>query len=122
MTHEQFLELREKHTYYKGRWGYYSAAMEILKREGYTNVLEVGPAAVPMVPGSQIMQSPKASPHVRGEPATYLWDAGQAPWPIGNKRYDAVVALQVLEHLGDRQSAFREMRRVARFAVLSFPY
>src|SRR4051812_39486596 len=124
MTHEQFLGLCRQHPYYKGRWGYYSAAMQILRRVGSPNVLEGGAAAVPLVPGSQVMQRPGASACVRGEhPATYLWDAGQTPWPIGGKRYDAVVALQVMEHLGDRQAAvFREMRRVARFAVLSFPY
>jgi hypothetical protein len=123
MTREQYLALCQKHPYYKGRWGYYSAAADIIKREGFTQVLEVGPAAVPLVEGAQLMVYPKASSHVKGDPATYLWDAMQTPWPIGAKRYDAVVALQVLEHLGEKQrDAFKEMRRVARFAVLSFPY
>lgn len=123
MTHEQYLELCRLHPYYKGRWGYYSAAIEILKREGPAQVLEIGPAQVPLVEGAQLMQFPKASPHVRGPAATYLWDAGQTPWPVGTKRYDAAVALQVWEHLGGRQKqAFAELRRVSRFAVLSFPY
>ncbi|HEX8910839.1 MAG TPA: hypothetical protein VF796_00670 [Humisphaera sp.] len=123
MTREQYLELCQRNPYYKGRWGYYAAAADILKREGITNVLEVGPAAVPIVPGSQLMMSPKASPFLRGEPPTYLWDATQTPWPIGTKRYDAAVALQVLEHLGERQrEAFKELKRVSRFVVLSFPY
>ena len=123
MTRKQFDELCKLHPYYRGRWGYYSAAMTILRREGCREVLEIGPASVPLVPGSQVMQFHKASPHVRTASPTYVWDATQTPWPIGDKRYDAVVALQVWEHLqGRQQAAFAELRRVARFAVLSFPY
>ena len=123
MTREQFNELVKLHPYYRGRGGYYSAAMDILRREGCREVLEIGPAAVPLVPGSPVMQFHKASPHVRVESPTYVWDAGKTPWPIGTGRYDAAVALQVWEHLDGRQrEAFAELRRVARFAVLSFPY
>src|SRR5688500_11902516 len=127
MTREQFDRLCKLNPYYRGRWGYYSAATEILRREGFgergREVLEIGPAAVPLVAGSQVMQFHKASPHVRTESPTYVWDAAQTPWPIGAGRYDAAVALQVWEHLRDKQrEAFAELRRVARFAVLSFPY
>lgn len=123
MTRQQFDELCRLHSYYRGRWGYYSAAMSILEREGGREVLEIGPAAVPLVPGGQVMQFHKASPHVRVASPTYVWDATKTPWPIGDKRYDAAVALQVWEHLqGKQREAFAELRRVARFAVLSFPY
>lgn len=123
MTREQFNELCTLHPYYRGRWGYYAAAISILERENVREVLEIGPALVPLVPGSQTMQFHKASPHVRVAAPTYLWDAGQTPWPIGNKRYEAAIALQVWEHLqGRQQQAFAELRRVSRFAVLSFPY
>ena len=125
MTHEQYLELCQQHPYYKGRWGYYSAAIEILRREGFAapDVMEIGPAMVPLVAGSQVMRLDKPSPHVRSPAPTYVWDVRQTPWPIGDKRYAAAAALQVWEHLDGRQSAaFAELRRVARFAVLSFPY
>jgi hypothetical protein len=125
MTRDQFLELCRQHPYYKGRWGYYSAAIEILRREGFepADVLEIGPAMVPLVAGSQVMRLGRPSPHVRTPAPTYVWDARQTPWPIGDRRYAAAAALQVWEHLDGRQpQAFAELRRVARFAVLSFPY
>jgi hypothetical protein len=125
MTHEQYLDLCRQHPYYKGRWGYYSAAIEILRREGFApgDVLEIGPAMVPLLPGSQVMRLSHPSPHVRSPAPTYVWDARKTPWPIGDGRYAAAAALQVWEHLGGRQrEAFAELRRVARFAVLSFPY
>ena len=125
MTKKQYLELTAQHPYYKGRWGYYSAAIGILRREGFSggDVLEIGPAMVPLVKGSQLMRLPQPSAHVRVPSPTYVWDVRQTPWPVGDGRYAAGVALQVWEHLGDRQpAAFAELRRVARFAVLSFPY
>ena len=53
---------------------------------------------------------------------TYLWDARNTPWPIEDKKYDLFIALQVWEHLGDKQGdAFREVMRISRMAILSFP-
>ena len=78
---------------------------------------------VPLVAGCQVMRLDKPSPHVKVPAPTYVWDARQTPWPIGDKRYAAGAALQVWEHLDGKQAAaFAELRRVARFAVLSFPY
>ena len=125
MTEDQFQELCQLHPYYKGRWGYYSAAIEILRRGGFAagDVLEIGPAMVPRVAGSQVMRLYKPSPHVKAPAPTYVWDARKTPWPIGDKRFAAAAALQVWEHLdGHQAQAFAELRRVARFAVLSFPY
>lgn len=42
---------------------------------------------------------------------------------ILNKQYDLLIALQVWEHLDNKQTrAFRELKRVAKRAILSFPY
>jgi hypothetical protein len=125
MSKRQFQELCELHPYYKGRWGYYSEAIDMLLRREVApaDVLEIGPAMIPLVAGSQVMRLEKPSPHVMAESPTYMWDARKTPWPIGDKRYGAVVALQVWEHLDGRQrEAFQEVKRVSRFAVLSFPY
>ena len=78
---------------------------------------------VPIVKGCHVMRLPNPSPHVRVPAPTYVWDARRTPWPVGDKRFAAVVALQVWEHLDGKQpAAFAELTRVARFAVLSFPY
>lgn len=48
---------------------------------------------------------------------------GHTSWPISDQSYDLVIALQVWEHLGDRQvEAFAELPRIARYAILSLPY
>ena len=63
-----------------------------------------------------------AGPHV--DPAVHMTihDATLAPWPVGDKAYDVFIALQVFEHLRDRQrEAFLEVRRIARHAVISLP-
>ena len=49
---------------------------------------------------------------------TLGWSHGRLP----TRAYDLFVAFQVFEHLGDSQpEAFREVRRVARNAILSLP-
>ena len=54
---------------------------------------------------------------------TYVFDATIKPWPIKDKLYDMFIALQVWEHLDGKQTrAFREVMRIAKKAVLSFPY
>lgn len=54
---------------------------------------------------------------------TYQHNATEKPWPIADKSYDLFIALQVWEHLDNKQSfAFREVMRVSRAAILSFPY
>jgi hypothetical protein len=54
-------------------------------------------------------------------PAT-THDATDFPWPFPDKAFDLFIALQVFEHLKDRQQeAFLEVRRIARHAILSLP-
>ena len=56
-------------------------------------------------------------------PKEYLHDATKIPWPIIDKEYDMFIALQVWEHLlGKQKEAFREVMRISRMAILSFPY
>ena len=51
-----------------------------------------------------------------------IHDATVAPWPYADKQYDLFIALQVFEHLRDRQpEAFLEVRRIARHAIISLP-
>lgn len=53
----------------------------------------------------------------------YLHDATITPCPIEDKAYDLLIALQVWEHLeGKQQDVFKEVMRVSKMAILSFPY
>jgi hypothetical protein len=115
-------------TYYRGREKYMGAAADIIRKkiinEGLllNSVLELGPYLLPIVVGSDVMDRKPYLPGIK-----YLHDATKTPWPIKDKAYDLFIALQVWEHLCDRQGnyqkeAFREVMRISKMAILSFPY
>ena len=115
--------------YQKGRWVYYSKVVEIINKEKPCTVLELGScggvAPFPMVKGSDTFDLVASRPNWKKtyENLAYEWDATNTPWPIESQKYDMFVALQVWEHLGNKQEdAFREVLRVSRSAILSFPY
>ncbi len=62
------------------------------------------------------------NPDLQAEGRRLVHDATVAPWPVRDNACDLFVALQVFEHLGGLQTtAFAEVRRVARNAILSLP-
>jgi hypothetical protein len=64
----------------------------------------------------------RAQPDLQAEGRLLVHNATVLPWPAADGAYGLFVALQVFEHLGDRQSAaFREVSRVARHAIISLP-
>lgn len=117
ITHAEYLDHVREHPYLRRRWPYYRAAIELAQRLSPSRVLEIGSRTMPLLRGSDSLDIDE-----RFRP-TILHDATVVPWPIDDRRYDLVIALQVWEHLGDRQEqAFRELRRCARYAILSLPY
>jgi len=112
--------------YYKGRWKYLKEVISIINGTRPKSVLEIGPAQESVVTGCDIMMKPEddmwGRPRIKA-PKEYLHDATEKPWPIKDKQYDLVIALQVWEHLDHKQTlAFRELVRVAKMAILSLPY
>ena len=110
--------------YYKGRWGYMSAALAqattLIGRTAFERRSSSAPRSgrSSSAPTSWTSRPPRAGSDV---PIT-IHDATQAPWPVDDKAYDLFVALQVFEHLRDRQpEAFLEVRRIARHAIISLP-
>jgi hypothetical protein len=128
MTHEDFQKLLKGDLgrYYEGRWEYFKEVIELIKSEKIESALEIGPAQETIIKGCDIMLKPGED--MWGRPKTkapneYLHDATEKPWPIKDKQYDLLIALQVWEHLDNKQSrAFREVMRVAKTAIFSFPY
>lgn len=135
ITESEFAELAQRDPYYRGRWGYTSAAIALAKaslfRSGFLEpsvpcVIEVGPGLRPLFQHSTVLD-------VKGAPHFPPHDVGIAPWPTTNaecgvgKPYDLVMGLQVWEHLGShdpgekQQIAFREALRLAWNIILSFP-
>lgn len=119
LTRIDFEAMRALDKYYANteRWDLYAAAIRLLEAidPNPAKVLELGPYKLPLV-------SHCATMDMRRRP-TILHDARETPWPVKNGEFDVFVALQVWEHLGDQQiPAFDEVRRIAKTALLSFPF
>jgi hypothetical protein len=129
MNYEDFQELlnSERGSYYEGRWAYFNEVINIIQEEeDIKKVLELGPSFQTIVKNCDIMVKPEND--VWGRPQKHIsmeyeHDATETPWPIKDKEYDLFIALQVWEHLGDKQEeAFKEVMRTSKMAILSFPY
>jgi hypothetical protein len=121
----ELLDLAATVPYYRARRGYLGAAAkiadEMIERRNLRTAIELGPHLRSLIVGSDIMDI-KSDPELRAEGRRIVHNATKAPWPIDDKAYDLFVAFQVFEHLGTSQPiAFREVRRVARHAILSLP-
>ena len=112
------IKLAEKKPYYVGRWEYFSKVIELVVKEKPTKVLELGPFRSPIVKNSDTMDMDSTLPNI-----TYYHDATKTPYPIEDSAYDMFIALQVWEHLdGKQRDAFKEVMRISKMAILSFPY
>jgi len=128
MTHDDFSALLNgpHASYYTGRWEYFKEAIAIIHSQSFEGIVELGPGHMPLVKHSDVILNPLDDQF--GKPNeiygnVHTFDATQKPWPIQDKTYDLFVALQVWEHLDNKQTrAFREVMRIARAAILSFPY
>lgn len=121
----EFDDVEARYPYHRGRWPYMSAAGAIaaalIERDDLHTALELGPNVRPVIVGADVMDHLKR-PEIEAEGRVVIADATVAPWPFADKAYDLFVALQVFEHLAGRQAdAFREVRRVARHAIISLP-
>ena len=118
MTPDSYIDLVLKRSYWKGRWPYLSEAIDFAKQcrlKDSLEVLELGAYGAPIVVDSDIMD-------LSGKDVKYQQDATNVPWNIPDKKYSVFIALQVWEHLGDKQKeVFAEVQRIAKYAILSFP-
>lgn len=118
ITHEQFLHMERTDIYYRDRWPYLKVARDMSLSVEPKNILEAGPG-----PLCKPIMNSKADTIDLKEGATIVHDLTKTPWPIGDKAYDLFIALQVWEHLGaSQEDAFKEVCRVSKNAVLSFPF
>ena len=128
MTHDDFTALLQgpHRAYYKGRWEYFSLVLEIIEQIQPERVLEIGPGWLPVVKDADLMLAPDEDQFGRPDFSggkLIFHDATVKPWPFKDNAYDLVVALNVFEHLDNKQSrAFRQTMRVARAAILSVPH
>jgi len=117
VSYADFRCARRVDRYLRRRWCYFGKAIEMARRLRPRRVLEIGPWSFPLFPAGDTLDM-RDDYH-----PTYQHDAGATPWPVPTKAYDLIIALQVWEHLeGRQQAAFEELRRCARYAILSVPY
>ena len=99
-----------------GRWRYMDRVIRMLRKHRPHSMLELGAKGIPLSPVSDTMD-------IEDCPGlTYLHDADKFPWPVKDRQYEGFMALQVLEHLRDKESAMRESFRVSGTVVWSVPY
>jgi hypothetical protein len=115
----------EEFPYYRTRWGYMSTALleaaRLIQTDAIESALELGAPVRPILVGAHVMDKTKRPEYDTSVPAI-THDATVVPWPVADRSFDLFLALQVFEHLKDRQrEAFLEVRRIARHAILSLP-
>jgi hypothetical protein len=125
LSREEFDQLAQEDKYYRNywgtRWNYFKTAIDIVSAVPHSSILELGAHKTPIIVGSDTMG--RVDSFKGSNEYTYNHDATKTPWPIGDKQYDCFVALQVWEHLqGKQQEAFKEVMRISKNAVLSFPH
>jgi hypothetical protein len=124
MSRSEYATLKASYPYYRPRGRYLSEASrlvdELSARHEIRRALELGAHRRPVATGADVMDIVEPKDLVAaGE--VFVADATKA-WPFADKSYDLFVALQVFEHLGTSQpEVFREVRRVARNAIISAP-
>jgi hypothetical protein len=121
----ELIDLGLRLPYYRPRLAYMSAASRIaedmIRGRALTSALELGPYLRPLIVGADVLDLAD-QPDRETEGKTIIHDATHLPWPVADGEYDLFVALQVFEHLGERQAeVFGEVRRVARNAIISVP-
>lgn len=126
ISYDEFLELTKDNIYYDGRWTYIEKVQSIIKEKNPNSVLELGPSFITAVKDCDIMYLPGIDSWGIPEKIigkSYPHDATMIPWPIEDKIYDMFIALQVFEHLGNKQKeAFQEAKRISNSMILSLPY
>jgi hypothetical protein len=125
LRHHEIVALAAEIPYYRVRVEYLDAAAgiaaDLIRKHRLHTALELGPHLQPLIVGADTMSLDDRA-DLRATGRRLVHDATNVPWPADDRAYDLFVALQVFEHLGTSQpEVFREVRRVARHAILSLP-
>ena len=128
LTREMIINLEKSDVYYKGRWIYYKEVINIIKLlKDIDNILEVGPYKSPMIEGTDVIDV--TDKFINEYPLKmnkfHMHDCMKIPYPIEDKKYDLIIACQVLEHLGiygQQKQIFNEFERISDKVLVSLPY
>lgn len=101
---------------YKYRWEYMSYAIFQANQLKAEKIIEAGTSGVPLFLDSYLFELPEHDLNV--VPYKFGYEKIEIPY----KFFDCFIALQVWEHLDNQSEAFREVMRISKSAILSFPY
>jgi hypothetical protein len=103
----------------KYRWEYMSYVIRLMQSVGAKNTLEMGTFYIPLNSDSYLLElEEKYLVTGRGK----IQDLNKIPYQLPNNHFDCAVALQVWEHLENQAKAFKELCRISKNVILSFPY
>jgi hypothetical protein len=100
------------------RWQYMSEVIDQLKQicPDDSKLIEAGTSGMPLSDKSFLYEYPEYNLDIFPYHMT-----NKKPF-IPDKYFDCFVALQVWEHLDNQERAFKEVMRISKSAILSFPY
>lgn len=108
------------------RWQYMSYVIDILKEicPDDTKLIEAGTSGMPLSDKSFLYEYPEYDLNVTPfhKHIVDRWTGLPEMMTMKSHYFDTFVALQVWEHLDNQSAAFREVMRISKSAVLSFPY
>lgn len=123
LTKEEYFKRANEIKYWRKtrneRWKYMSVVLEELKRHNPNSILEAGTNALPLSKDSYVLASRQSDLVNKNG---IIHDLDEFPYPFQDKQFDFFVALQVWEHLKNKQRAFQEICRISKNIILSFPY
>lgn len=132
ITHDEFLKRVEtlNSNYWnegKGyRWDYISYVIDQAQKLGAVRTIEAGASGIPLNSDSYLFDLPEHDlniiPYLAFNAPKLTPTMPESCAPIPDKYYDCFIALQVWEHLDNQAAAFREVMRISKAAILSFPY
>lgn len=91
------------------RWEYMSYVIEEAEKLNPEKIIEAGASDMPLNDESYLFSYPEH-------------DLNKVPYKFNDKHFDLFIALQTWEHLTNQQEAFKEVMRISKHAILSFPY
>ena len=127
---------------YSIRWSYYSVVLDILSNEidNINTSIEVGSEGFLVIKDSEVFQGDLRHPTFKVD-ARSGKETKQPRWPFEDKQFDMFIALEVWEHLWNindkvfvnvdkydvdypniQASVFKEVMRVSKNAIFSFPF